>query len=128
MEDKLGQEFEGMIISLTSSGMFVKLESGIEGFVGLKHLKKASAYDETQLQHYNLHGSSYQLGAKVKIELVNVDKIERQITFVLTEFKGIKNHENNCSKQKSQLRVPNPAKNRGRTGAKGQRSKVNKKR
>ena len=39
MLDKIGEEFEGVISSVTNFGLFVELENTIEGLVHVSHMK-----------------------------------------------------------------------------------------
>jgi len=127
MQDKIGLTFEAIIVSMSQSGFFIKLNNGIEGFVPLRALSQYLAYDETQLSFMNHQGKTYKLGQKVIVELIQVDKMKREITFVLEGMKGVVNEDSN-PKQKSQSRLSNISENRGRHSIKGKRSKVNQKR
>lgn len=112
MENKVGEVFEGMIVSLTQSGMFVKLDNGIEGFIALRDLNMFLNYDETQLLFYTHQGKQYKLGDKVSVKLIAVNMVEKQISFVFSDMnheikpKGVK-HESHRPKQKSNPRLRN---------------------
>ena len=83
MQDKIGEEFEGIVSSITSFGMFVELESTIEGLIRFDNLgDEYFIYDENRK---TLTGektnTTYKIGDKVKIRVIHADKITRQIDF-----------------------------------------------
>lgn len=87
MQDKIGEEFEGIISSVTSFGVFVELPNTIEGLVHITDLDDDYyIFNET---HLSLIGERtkkiYKLGDKVKVECVNVDIANREIFFRITE-------------------------------------------
>jgi len=87
MEDKIGEEFEGIISSVTSFGVFVELANTIEGLVHITDLD--DDYYIFNEAHLSLMGERtkkiYKLGDKVKVECVNVDIANREIFFRITE-------------------------------------------
>ncbi len=83
MQDKIGEEFEGIVSSITSFGMFVELESTVEGLIRFENLgDEYFIYDENRK---TLTGEktkiTYKIGDKVKIRVIHADKITRQIDF-----------------------------------------------
>jgi ribonuclease R len=87
MEDKIGEEFEGIISSVTSFGVFVELPNTIEGLVHITDLDDDYyIFNET---HLSLMGERtkkiYKLGDKVKVECVNVDIANREVFFRITQ-------------------------------------------
>ena len=54
MQDKIGKEYEGIISSITGFGLFVELENT---------------------------GTIYKIGNKIKIKVINANKLTRQIDF-----------------------------------------------
>jgi ribonuclease R len=87
MEDKIGEEFEGIISSVTSFGLFVELANTIEGLVHITDLDDDYyIFNET---HLSLMGERtkkiYKLGDKVKVECVNVDIANREVFFRITQ-------------------------------------------
>lgn len=83
MQDKIGEEYEGIVSSITSFGMFVELESTVEGLIRFEHLgDEYFIYDENRK---TLTGektkTTYKIGDKVKIRVIHADKITRQIDF-----------------------------------------------
>lgn len=77
MMDKVGEEFEGVISSVTSFGMFVELENTVEGLVRLCDMK--DDYYIFNESGYNIIGErtkkSYRIGdtVRIKVSKVNVD-------------------------------------------------------
>ena len=87
MEARIGEEFEGIISSVTSFGIFVELPNTIEGLVHITDLDDDYyIFNET---HLSLMGERtkkiYKLGDKVKVECVKVDIANREVFFRITE-------------------------------------------
>ncbi len=83
MQDKIGEEYIGIVSSITSFGMFVELESTVEGLIRFENLgDEYFIYDENRK---TLTGEktkiTYKIGDKVKIRVIHADKITRQIDF-----------------------------------------------
>ena len=82
MEDHIGEEFEGMISSVTSFGMFVELDNLIEGLVPLREMNDFFHYDE---EHMTLTGErtniKYSIGERVLVKVVRASREERTIDF-----------------------------------------------
>ncbi|VEU80656.1 ribonuclease R [Haploplasma axanthum] len=102
--DKIGEVFEGQIIQIMKSGIFVRLKNGIEGFVNMKNNYRNSTYDPVVLGYY-ANGKLYKMGDKIEVELISVDMIEREIDFIIynKQQKGKKPNENNFKKQNRKL-------------------------
>ena len=87
MQDKIGEEFEGIVSSITSFGMFVELENTVEGLIRFEDLgDEYFIYDENRK---TLTGErtkkTYKIGDKVKIKVKNANKILRQIDFEIAK-------------------------------------------
>lgn len=82
MEDHIGEEYEGMISSVTSFGMFIELDNLIEGLVPLRDMKDFFHYDE---DHMTLTGErshvKYSIGERVIVKVVRASKEEKTIDF-----------------------------------------------
>ena len=83
MLDRIGEQFNGIISSVTSFGVFVELPSTIEGLVHITDLDDDYyIYDEA---HLSLIGERtkkvYKLGDEVKVECIHVDMANREIFF-----------------------------------------------
>lgn len=82
MEKHIGEEYEGMISSITSFGMFVELDNLIEGLVPLRDMKDFFHFDEERM---TLTGEKshikYSIGEGVVIKVVRASKEEKTIDF-----------------------------------------------
>ena len=83
MMDRIGEEFEGIISSVTSFGIFVELPNTVEGLVHITDLDDDYyVYDE---QHLMLLGQRnkkvYRLGDSVKVKCSRVDIDNREVFF-----------------------------------------------
>lgn len=83
MQDKIGNEYDGIISSITSFGVFVELENTVEGLVRFADLgDDYFIYDEDRK---TLLGERtkilYKIGDKMRIRVIRADKISRQIDF-----------------------------------------------
>lgn len=87
MAMQIGQEFNGIISSVTSFGFFVELENTIEGLVRISDLQDDYYhYEETTMRLVGAKTKkSYFLGKKVRILVKNASKLERKIDFILQE-------------------------------------------
>ena len=103
MSDKIGNFFKSTITQMMPSGMFVKLASGIEGFVPLRVLDDYYMYDEANLTFMGRRGKKYRLGDQVKVELLDVDLATKKMDFVIVDKNKPKKdnkHEGYKPKQK----------------------------
>ncbi|AKN33394.1 ribonuclease R [Clostridium carboxidivorans P7] len=87
MSERIGQEFEGIISSVTNFGMFVELPNTIEGLVHISSLDDDYyVYDE---KHLSLIGERtkniYKLGDEAKIKVSKVDMFAHEIYFELVK-------------------------------------------
>ena len=90
MESRIGEEFCGIISTITNFGMFVELDNLIEGLVHISTLKgDYFNYVEEQLA---LIGKStkktYRMGDKVKVKCVAASKLSSTIDFELVTKGG----------------------------------------
>ncbi len=86
MSDRVGDEFDAMIISTTKFGFFVELEElFIEGIVPLETLPKGKYfYNESTRKIVAERGKlAFSIGDKVHVSLVKVDLTEKRLTFML---------------------------------------------
>ncbi|BCZ44848.1 ribonuclease R [Clostridium gelidum] len=111
MEDKIGEEFEGVISSVTTFGLFVELPNTIEGLVHITDLDDDYyIFNEANLSLMGERTKKiYKLGAKVKVECVNVDIANREIFFKITqepkrdEDEEVKIPKNSTEKLKNEI-------------------------
>ena len=82
MEKHIGEEFEGMISTVTNFGMFVELDNLIEGLVPIKDMNDFFHYDEERM---TLTGErshvEYIIGERVVVKVVRASKEEKMIDF-----------------------------------------------
>ena len=82
MEGHIGEEFEGMISSVTNFGMFVELDNLIEGLVPLRDMNDFFHFDEVNM---SLVGEKshvkYQIGERLIVKVVRASKEEKTIDF-----------------------------------------------
>lgn len=87
MADKVGQEFEGTISSVTNFGIFVELENTIEGLVRLANM--ADDYYIYDDMTYTIIGErtkkTFRIGDPVRIRVDRVNVDFREIDFELLE-------------------------------------------
>ena len=95
MESHIGEEFEGIISSITSFGMFVELDNLIEGLVPIKDMKDFFRYDEEKM---TLTGEKthvkYSIGERVIVKVLKASKEEKTI-----DFEVVKKVEKNGKKK-----------------------------
>ena len=82
MEKHIGEEYEGMISSVTNFGMFVELDNLIEGLVPIRDMKDFFHYDEERM---TLTGErshvKYTIGERVIVKVVRASKEDKTIDF-----------------------------------------------
>ncbi len=83
MLKRVGEEFDGVISSVTNFGVFVELDSTVEGMIKVEDLP-ADQYeffeDRLTLKGYN---HKYSIGDKIRVKAVRADIISREIDFVI---------------------------------------------
>jgi len=90
MEDRVGEDFDGLIISVTKFGFFVELtDLFIEGLVPLDSLT-----DDPYTYHENTreiigqrNRKIYSLGQKIRVLVDRIDPVEKKIQFAVFEEK-----------------------------------------
>jgi ribonuclease R len=88
MQDRLGDDFEAMILSITKYGCFVELDSlFIEGLVPIMSLQGDHyTFRENTRQIIGEHfGRRYSMGDRVKVVLDRVDTVQRRLQFSILE-------------------------------------------
>jgi ribonuclease R len=88
MQDRVGEDFDGLVISVTKFGFFVELtELFVEGLVPL-----ATLSDDRYLYHENTReiigqrsGKIFGLGQKVRVLVDRIDPVEKKIQFAVLE-------------------------------------------
>ncbi len=89
MENHIGEEYDGIITSVTNFGFFVELDNLIEGLVHVNTLKgDYYNYVEDLLAMIGKNTKKmYQIGQKVRVRVENASKATANIDFVLVEDK-----------------------------------------
>ena len=87
MENKIGEEYEGIISSITNFGIFVELENTIEGLIRYETLgDEYFIYNEERREAIGEHSNKiYKIGDKVKIRVADANKALRRIDFEIVE-------------------------------------------
>ncbi|MBS9337815.1 ribonuclease R [Fructobacillus parabroussonetiae] len=85
MEDKVGNEYEGVVNAALKFGLFVSLDNTVEGLVHISNLTDDHYdYDE---KHAALIGRSkhhiFQIGQKVKVKVIRASKKDSTVDFML---------------------------------------------
>ncbi|AJD92002.1 ribonuclease R [Jeotgalibacillus malaysiensis] len=90
MMDKIGEEFDGVISSVTNFGIFVELSNTIEGLVHVSYMTDDYyRFDERHMAMIGERtGNVYRIGDEIAIRVVNVNKDERAIDFEIVGMKG----------------------------------------
>ena len=93
MEDRVGEEFAGLIVSVTKFGLFVELiDMFIEGLVPL-----ASLADDRYQYHENTRQiigqrsrKTYSIGDPVRVLVDRIDRMQKRIQFALVEERPLR--------------------------------------
>src|SRR5581483_733975 len=88
MQDKIGDEFPALIVSVTKYGLFVEIEDlFVEGLVPI-----ASLSDDRYTYHENTRqiigdrsGHAYSIGDRAKVILDRIDRAQRKLQFAIVE-------------------------------------------
>lgn len=83
MESHIGEEYPGIISSITSFGVFVELENTVEGMIRFDKLgDEYFIYDEDRKTLLGEKTKTmYHIGDKINIRVIRADKLSRQIDF-----------------------------------------------
>lgn len=115
MADKIGEEFDGIISSVTNFGMFVELPNTIEGLVHVSYMTDDYYhYDE---RHYAMigerTGNVYRIGDEITVRVIAVNLDEYSIDFEIVGMKGRRRRET--------FEKPKIISTRGNSGSRGRR-------
>ena len=83
MESRIGEEYEGVISSVTSFGIFVELENTVEGLIRFDDLgDEYFIYDEERKMLIGEHTkTTYKIGDKINIRVKDASKLLRTVDF-----------------------------------------------
>jgi ribonuclease R len=93
MQDRVGEDFDGLIISVTKFGFFVELsDMFIEGLVPLSTLTHDRfTFHENTRQIIGQHSRKvYSLGSKVRVLVDRIDPVLRKIQFAVMEEEPVR--------------------------------------
>ena len=87
MEDKIGEEYDAIVSSVTSFGMFVQLENTVEGLVRFEDIgNEYFIYNEERRQLIGERTNTiYHIGKKVRVQVIAASKALAQVDFKIIE-------------------------------------------
>ncbi|MDE5546125.1 MAG: ribonuclease R [Anaeroplasmataceae bacterium] len=81
MEKHINSTFTGVITSLTSFGIFVTLDNGVEGLVSIDAMSRYFTYDEEDYC-YTDGKTTYSLGDEVEVIVIHADRTSQRVDFM----------------------------------------------
>jgi ribonuclease R len=84
MESKVGYEYDAVITSITQFGMFANIGMGIEGLISYRNMNGYFDFDDRTMTASN-GKTTYRLGDRIKVRVIDSNRLERKIDFVLSE-------------------------------------------
>ena len=95
MEEHIGEEFDGMISSVTNFGMFVELPNLIEGLVPIREMEGYYHFDEEKMMLVGeKNGISYRIGDSIRVKVIRASKEDKTI-----DFEIVRSNENEDKKE-----------------------------
>lgn len=90
MENKIGEEYIGIVSSITSFGMFVELENTVEGLIRFENMgNEYFIYDENRKQLIGERTNRiFKIGDQVKVRVIEANKMLRKVAFELIADKN----------------------------------------
>ena len=87
MENKIGEEYNGIVSSVTNFGIFVELDNTIEGLIRYENLgDEYYIYNEERREAIGeISHKTYKIGDKVRIRVADANKLLRKIDFEIIE-------------------------------------------
>jgi ribonuclease R len=133
MADKVGDEFDGYITGVAAFGLFVQLvEHYVEGLVHVSSM--ADDYYRFLERSHSLRGENtqkvYQLGGRVRVQVIRVDMERRQIDLGLVEIlEAVREDERRRGPRRSKARPKReqPRRSTGRAQRPGRRERQRRK-
>ena len=93
MSKRIGKEYDAIITSITSFGMFADIGNGIEGLIAYRNMDGFFEYNDKTLSASDGY-ITYHLGDKIKIRVIDANRMTRQIDFVLSEDYDLYDEDN----------------------------------
>ena len=88
MADRVGEDFDGLIVSITKFGIFVELtDLFVEGLIPLSsmHDDRYTFHENTRQMIGQRSRKTFSLGDRVRVVLDRIDQVERKLQFALLE-------------------------------------------
>jgi ribonuclease R len=88
MTDRVGEDFDGLIVSITKFGIFVELtDLFVEGLIPLSsmHDDRYTFHENTRQMIGQRSRKTFSLGDRVRVVLDRIDQVERKLQFALLE-------------------------------------------
>ena len=129
MEDKIGEEFDGIISSVTNFGIFVELPNTIEGLVHVSYLTDDYYhYDERQYAMIGERtGNVFRIGDEITVRVISVDKEERSIDFEIVGMKERRKRDRESQPRVVHAQPNKKGKTKDRSAGESKKSKKKKK-
>ena len=92
MQDRIGEDFDGLITSVTKFGFFVELSDlFVEGLVPLSSLSddRYTYHENTREIIGQRNRKTYRLGQKLRVLVDRIDPVEKKIQFAIVEEKPV---------------------------------------
>ena len=120
MAEKVGEEFDGLISSVTKFGIFIELPNTVEGMIHLNELKQDYFhFIENQLALVGERTrQTFKIGQKVRIKVTKSDPETREIDFELLEAEEIPSLEVPSNNRRDKRRKPTGGRNNHKTSEK----------
>ena len=86
MENKIGNEYEAIISSITKFGMFAQLENTVEGLIRFENMGEDEYFiydDVNKILRGEKTNKTYKIGQKIKVEVIGASKETRNVDFAL---------------------------------------------
>ena len=86
MENKIGNEYEAIISSITKWGMFAQLENTVEGLIRFENMGEDEYFiydDANKILRGEKTNKIYKIGQKIKVEVIAASKQTRTVDFKL---------------------------------------------
>jgi ribonuclease R len=107
MENRIGEDFDALVISVTKYGLFVELDDlFIEGLVPIASLAgdRYSYRESTRQIVGERSGHTYSIGDRARVLLDRVDRVQRKLQFSLLEERPSKGREHPRQKSNQTVR------------------------
>ncbi|MDD3392178.1 MAG: RNB domain-containing ribonuclease [Bacilli bacterium] len=85
MLDKVGQEFRGEIVDISSRGIYINIYNGIIGFLNTTHLENTSVNRRKMI--FINHGNVYKLGDTLDVVVKDVSSVNFSISLEISKQK-----------------------------------------